>query len=288
MSQTPRCVVMGYASLDFKYATETFEGPGRTTLVRRPLHASGARPGAVSYFALGLTGNGVAVDVVSWVGADENGALFVDHHSRAGVGIDGVSATGSRSPAAHMYWPADGEPVVFFDPGDVDQRLTPQQQQLLAAAPAVIIGVGPEPATAAALTAIPDDALVLWAVKCDPRSVPPKLAVALAARADVICHSEAETDFLQQSCGLDLDALVADGTLLVETRGARGAALRRGQEEIVVAASAPIATEDTTGAGDTFAAGLMARLLHRTDPEAAVRAACADAHALLRSRTNEG
>lgn len=289
---TPRCAVLGYAGLDFKYATEPFGGPGRTTLVRHALHGSGVLPGAAAYFALGLAGHGVSVDLVSWVGDDDNGALFVDHHDRAGVNVDGVSRTGSRSPVTHMFWPDEGEPVVFYDPGDVDQTLTPKQRRLLAAAPAVLVGVGPAAATAAALAVVPGDALVMWAVKCDPRSVPPELGAALAARADVICHSETETGFLRDTCGLDLDALAAGGTLVVETRGARGAALRRGRRDAVVAAPQPVAVEDKTGAGDTFAAGLMARLLRGTDLdaidlEAAVLAACADVHALLQARTDE-
>ncbi|MFI7680595.1 carbohydrate kinase family protein [Actinophytocola sp. NPDC049390] len=289
---TARCVVVGYAGVDFKFATEPFGGPGHTTIVRHSLHGAGVLPGAAAYFALGLAGNGVSVDLVSWVGDDENGTLFVEHHRRAGVNVEGVSRTGTRSPVTHMFWPDEGEPVVFFDPGDVDQTLTEVQRELLATAPAVLVGVGPETATAAALDVIPDDALVMWAVKRDPLSVPPDLAAALAARADVICHSEAETDFLNDICGLDLDALAAAGTLVVETRGARGAALRTDYRQTVVAAPRPVAVEDTTGAGDTFAAGLMARLPHRTDLaaidlEAAVLAACADAHALLQARTNE-
>lgn len=289
---TARCAVLGYASLDHKYVTEPFCGPGHTTLVRRSLHGGGVLPGAAAYFAMGLAGNGVSVDLVSWVGDDEHGALFVDHHRRAGVRVEGVSRTGTRSPVTHMYWPDEGEPVVFFDPGDVDQTLTAVQRRVLASAPGVLVGVGPTAATADALATIPADAFVLWAVKCDPRSVTPELGAALAARADVICHSEAETAFLRDTLGLDLAAVAAGGTLVVETRGARGAVVRRDGRDELVAAPRQVAVEDTTGAGDTFAAGLMARLLQRTDMnetelEDAVLAACADVHALLLARTNE-
>ena len=75
MTAAPRSAVVGYASIDHKYATMPFEGPGRTTLVRSPLR--GAQPGAASYFALALVRHTLDVDLVSWVGADEDGLLFV-------------------------------------------------------------------------------------------------------------------------------------------------------------------------------------------------------------------
>lgn len=283
-----RCVVVGYASLDFKYATEPFEGPGRTTLIRRPLHDPGGDPGAVAYFARGLARNGIVADVVTWVGSDEHGEVFREDHRQFGAGVAGIEAAGSRSPTTQIFWPHQGEPLVFFDPGELDQSLTAVQRELLADAHAVIVAVGPTEATADALSVIPADAKVMWVVKADPRSVTPELAAQLAARADVVCHSGAEIEFLHRSCGLDVDKLVADGRVVVETRGARGAVLRMPDGELVIQPPEPVAAEDTTGAGDTFAAGLMARLLRRTELADAVQGGCADACALLRSRTNRG
>lgn len=293
MTTLPRCAVVGYASIDYQYATEPFEGPGRTTLVRSPLHVDGARPGAASYFALALAQHGLPVSLISWVGPDESGALFTGRLADAGIDVATVTRTGTRSPACHMYCPDGGEPVTFFDPGDADQMLTSDQEQAVASATAVLIGVGPAQATAAALAVADPRALLLWAVKSDPGSLPPELARALATRADVICHSEAETDFLAQTCGLDIEALMRDGTLVATTRGSRGAVLRSSYGEIVVGATEPVSTFDATGAGDTFAAGLLARLMqcdssNTVEREHAVRGACADARALLRTRTSEG
>ncbi|MFO7193403.1 carbohydrate kinase family protein [Thermocrispum sp.] len=283
-----RCVVIGYASLDFKYATEPFEGPGRTTLIRRPLHRPGGDPGAVAYFARGLVRNGIPTDVVTWVGSDEHGDVFREHHRLSGVGVGGIVASGSRSPTTRIFWPGGGEPVMFFDPGELDQSLTAAQRALLGDARAVIVAVGPTEATAEALSVVAADAKVMWVVKADPRSVTPELSARLADRADVICHSGSETEFLHRTCGLDVSKLVAGGRLVVETRGAQGAVLRKPDGDIVLRPPEPVSAEDTTGAGDTFAAGLMARLLHDIEVTEAVQGGCADACALLRSRTNRG
>jgi len=291
-AQSP-CVVVGYASIDHKYDTAAFEGPGRTTLVRQPLQEGRPVPGAVSYFALGLAANDIAVEVVSWVGDDANGEVFVDTLAGAGVGIEAIARSGTRSPTSHMYYPEGAEPVLFFDPGDLDQSLTARQREAIAGADGVLIGVGPATATAAALGAVAPGATLMWAVKSDPASIPPELARALAQRADVICHSESERGFLEEICGLDLAVLEASGTLVVQTCGSRGARARRGDEVIVSDALDPVGTPDATGAGDTFAAGLMARFLRlderRTqDIQRAITGACTDAHALLRSRIGKG
>lgn len=291
MSKQHRLCVLGYASVDHKFLTEPFTGAGRTTLVREPLHGGEPEPGAVSYFAAESVRQGLVTDVVSWVGADHLGDAFCTSLQRAGVGTTGVSRRGGRSPSSHMFYPDAGEPVTFFDRGDVDLSLADTQRRLVREADTVVVMIGPPTAVSEALDEVPPDAMLGWVMKGDPGSLPADLAHRVAARADVISYSSGERDFMRSHCGLDPDALAATGRLLVETRGADGVAYSTGRGWRSSGPTQRVRTRDVTGAGDTFAAGLMARYAQaRTtshDMEQVVAGACADAAGFLASREAE-
>jgi len=288
------CVAMGYASLDHKYLTAPFQGPGHTTLIRGPLAGGLPEAGASSYFASSLRAHGLDVGIVSWVGTDAMGAAFRDDLLARGIDVAGLSCHGSRSPSTQMFYDGHGESVVWFDPGEVDQSLTTTQCEVVARADALLLGIGPVEATARALDTVRSDALVLWAVKADPASLPEDLTRRLADRADVICHSESETAFLEGLRSLDRAALSRAGTIVVTTRGSRDVECLVDGVLREVVGPGPVEINDTTGAGDTFAGGLLARLVQdgmgdhlRTTPSSlsnAVAGACTDAYSLLRSR----
>lgn len=287
------CAAIGYASIDWKYATARFEGEGRTTIIRRPL-SERPEPGAVWYFARALARHEHAVNVVTWVGADETGRGFIEHNRVAGIGIDGIAVCGVRSPACHMYYSDSGASVVYYDPGRMDQHLHDQQQRIVAEADVVLVGIGPPSATAEALGMVRDDALVMWAVKSDPSSLPPELAGRLADRADVICHNEPERTFLSQHGQLDLDAIVAGGTPIVMTSGPGEVLVRNAGGDLLVPGPPRVDALDATGAGDTFAGSLLARLvaaglrrnatISQSALHAAIVGACDDACTLLMAR----
>lgn len=292
MTKVHRCVVTGYASVDLKFATESFTGVGHTTLVKRPLSAGEPHPGAVTYFARSLRRNGLGVDLVSWLGSDDKGRVVLEEMTALGVGVSGLSLRGKRSPTSYMFYGPSGAAVTYYDAGDVDQSLTQQQQNLLARADSVLVGIGPAEATLELLDHIPGSAQVMWAVKADPASVPSALASALARRADIVCLSAGEEDFVAQTCGMSLVELSRQGALVVRTDGAKGASCLVEGEIAHRATVDPVDAEDATGAGDTFAAGLLARLIggapHSADDiQHALEGASADAHALLQGRQKE-
>ncbi|MGO4832434.1 PfkB family carbohydrate kinase, partial [Rhizobiaceae sp. 2RAB30] len=107
------------------------------------------------------------------------------------------------------------------------------------------------------------------------------LAGRLAARAVLICCSHAERAFVDevlQPAGL------AAGRILIETRSAKGAALTR-DGTTVSSGTAPITVNDPTGAGDTFAGGVLAALAGgETEPVRILDAGHRAAAALLRER----
>lgn len=288
-------MALGYASLDHKFATADFQGPGHTTLVRTRLTEAGPEPGAVSYFASALARHGHDAGIVTWAASDDMGQRFRAELLRRGVDVTGLSLSGTRSPSTLLFYPDGGESVVWFDRGDVDQTLTGAQAEVIAGADAVVVGIGPSEATARALDVIRPEALVLWSVKADAASMPRALAHRLAARADVICHSTCERAFLESECALELEALAQTGTIVVTTRGSAGAQGLLGDATVDVPGMDAVDVVDTTGAGDTFAGSLLARLMRlHADPIStidahdlhdAIAGAGKDAGCLLRSRT---
>lgn len=288
----PRVAVIGYASVDEKFATAAFKGVGRTTLIREVLGDGTPQPGAVAYFASPLPGHGLNAAVISWVGADAKGAIFHDHLRDRGIDVTGLVRSGSRSPSTYLFYDESGESVVWFDAGDVDQRLTPTQRDLVSQADAVLVGIGPAEATAAALAAIRDEALVLWAVKSDPGSLPPELATALAKRAQIVCLSHGELDFFTEVTGMDPRVGARPGATVV-TRGSGSVKIHLDGRTHEVPVDSTTVTDDATGAGDTFAAGVLARLIPQRElTDAAlldgVVGACADARNLLINRATRG
>lgn len=282
-----RCVVIGYASEDRKVSTEVFQGLGRTTTIRsdrKPV----IEPGAVYFFARALSRRQVPTTVVSWLGNDEIGERYNASLRELGVVDTAVSCSGTRSPTTHLFYDRDGEVASFYDPGDVVTTATDVQRRDVECARAVIVGVAPSQAVLELLGHVPNEAWLTWAVKADPAAVNPALAQALSARADAICLSESEREFLTIECGVDLDALSRRGTVIVTTMGSNGALCAVGGEEVSVPTRERIDIRDPTGAGDTFAGGLTAVLAFSTESifvepptqvEAARAVACATSDA---------
>ncbi|MDQ2744955.1 MAG: PfkB family carbohydrate kinase [Chloroflexota bacterium] len=105
--------------------------------------------------------------------------------------------------------------------------------------------------------------------------------VSLLSRADIVKATDRELAAL--SAG---SREVLKETLLIVTRGARGATVIRGEDEIMIA-SRPVATSWTIGAGDNFLAALTAGLLDQLDPVVAAERAARFVEAFLRERDRE-
>ena len=276
-------VVTGYASLDYAMQLDSPPQPDRTaTILSRP--AEWPRlGGSPAYVAAALVAAG-AQDVapVSWVGDDAEGATYRSGLEALGVRTDGIAAAGGRTPVCILAYPPDGRCHCLYDPGLTAQAgLSERQGALIDAAEAVCVAVGPPQATWETLRRARPDAALVWAVKADPRAVPPDLAAALAARADVVAFSLGEDDFVARAFAA-ADARAAE-RLRIETRGREGAAYMQNGVTRIVRAD-PVDADDTTGAGDTFAGGFLAAWILNRDPEAAVAAGAAAARALLLAR----
>jgi ribokinase len=258
-----KVVITGYASLDHVAMLDGVPQPGQTTtILQRPVDAWPRLGGSPAYVAAALVDNGVvSAFPVSWVGNDEDGTAYREQLSKRRIAHLGVEAVaGALTPIAILAYEPTGGCICLYHPGmPKDLTLSVSQRKLVAEADWLCVTIGPPKATEAALDALAPTAGLAWVVKHDPRSQPPQLAARLAANANLICFSQAERGFVDEA--LAASGGPAQKQLLIETRGRSGALVKGGGSEHFVAA-APVATDDPTGAGDSFAGGVLAALVN--------------------------
>jgi len=286
---TARIAITGYASLDHVAMLDGTPRAGRTTtILDRPNHAWPRLGGSPAYVAAALVANGVPrASPVSWIGDDEQGAAYRAQLAAHGIPDTGLEVVaGARTPVAILAYEPDGGCICLYHPGmPKGLGLSVAQMAMLAAADWACVTIGPPAATEAVLGAIAPETKLAWVVKHDPRAMSPDLAARFAARADLICHSLAEADFLAHALGAG--GPLRPGQIVIETHGRSGAAFRRnGRTDFVQ--TEPLAVSDPTGAGDTFAGGVLAALATgETDPVAVVQAGHRAARALLETRRHD-
>jgi len=276
-------VVTGYASLDYAVRLDSAPQPDRTATILSRAAEWPRLGGSPAYVAAALVVGGARdAAPISWVGDDAEGARYRDGIKALGVRTDGIRVRPGRTPIGILAYQPDGRCHCLYDPGltalaDLDEG----QRALLAAAKAICVTVGPTKATWEALRLARPDAMLIWAVKADPRAVPPDLAAALAARADIVVFSQGEAGFVAEACATADKP--ARRRIDIETRGRNGVAFMCDGAASVFPV-APGEAEDLTGAGDTFIGGFLAAWMKTADPEEAVRAGVGAARALLISR----
>jgi ribokinase len=278
-----RVAVIGYASLDHMAFLDRAARPGQTaTMIGRQAESWPRLGGSPAYVAAALVRAGVSAAPITWIGDDAGGRAYGEKLEAEGISRAGLAVVaGATTPMAILTYDPDGGCICLFDPGVRDaEGLSPAQATVLAGAAWLCITIGPEGATRAALAALRPDQRLMWAVKDDPRAIPPDLARAIAARADVICHSAAEAAFVAAAAG----AAPRKGQTIIRTAAQAGAAIMTATSTHQVAAQ-PLAITDPTGAGDSFAGGVLAALAKgETDPETIVTAGHAAARQVLAAR----
>ncbi len=281
-----RIAITGYASLDHVAMLDGVPRPGvTTTILDRPQHAWPRLGGSPAYVAAALVANGVPDAVpVSWIGADDAGEDYRRQLAQWHIPVEGIAVVdGARTPMAILAYEPEGGCVCLYHPGmPKTLALTSVQENLIAAADWVCITIGPPAAAEAVLATIGDKAKLAWIVKHDPRAMSLDLATRIAERADLIFCSKAEASFLQDALGAA--ARDKPGPIIIETHGGSGALIKSGEGERFVAAVA-MSVSDPTGAGDTFAGGVLAAIAKgETDPTAIVEAGHRAARMLLDGR----
>jgi len=280
-----RIVITGHASLDHVALLDGVPAPGRTTtILARPEGAWPRLGGGPAYVAAALVAGGEKdVFPVSWVGDDEDGREYRRQLLAAGIPDAGLAAVaGAQTPAAILAYVPAGGCICLYDPGMAqDIALTPPQRSLVGEADIACLTIGPPSITEEVMDLVAPSAVLVWIVKHDPRSLPRKLAARIAGRADFILYSESEAGLVR--------AAIAEGDkredqTLIMTRGGKGATLIRGSISETVPAE-PLAVNDPTGAGDSFAGGVVAAIARgETDSAALIRSGHMAAAAVLRRR----
>ena len=284
-----RIAITGYASLDHVIVLDGEVRPGRTTTITSRSTRSWPRlGGGPVYVALAVHGALPGASLpVSWIGEDELGDDYVAQLGQRGVSSAGMQKVpGGRTPISVLAYDQDSDCSVLYDPGlPPSVSLTETQREIVAKSEWVGVTIGPLIVNDQVLGQLRDDQKLAWIVKNDPRAITPAQSAALYERADLVFCNGRERAFLEEARAAGRTARA--GQIIVETRGRRGALFLRGDETRIVAAE-PVEVTDPTGAGDTFAGGVIAATMRgETDLEAIGQAGNAAARALLLDRKAE-
>jgi ribokinase len=284
-----RIAITGYASLDHVIVLDGDVKPGRTTtILSRSVKSWPRLGGGPAYMALAVHGGypGAAVPV-SWIGEDELGNNYVRQLADQGISGAGMATVdGARTPIAVLAYDQAGDCACLYDPGlPSGIGLDAAQRHLIETSDWVGVTIGPLAVTDHLLAMLRNDQKLAWVVKNDPKAITPAQSAALFERADLVFCNGRERAFLEEARASGRAPRA--GQIIVETQGRRGALFLRGEESRFAAAE-PVEVTDPTGAGDTFAGGVIAAIMKgETDLEAIGRAGNAAARALLLDRKAE-
>ena len=248
--------------------------------------------GAPANVAVGLARQGVKAAFVGVVGEDEFGHLLAQRLAAEGIDVRLRFSSEAKTGVWFVALDEQGDRT-FFTPtgaGSADKLIAPEDCARLPAEArwlhcgssshirpeaqeALKLAVREARARGQRVSFDPNVRAHLWDDLRELRA----LCAAVLPLCTVVKLSEDETEAClgERDPGRALDALHALGVdLACVTLGARGAIARRGSDRLTIPAP-QVAVVDTTGAGDAFVAGLLARL-DRDPLETALRHACSE------------
>ena len=245
--------------------------------------------GSAANVAVGVARLGHRVGFVGKLGDDENGQLLLRAFEDEGVDTQSLIVERGRATATCFIAVDErGERMIVALPGvALIERAEELNLEYLRGARAVYIGPPHTEAVAAAVAAAAHEnrATVFYA----PGGVhwPGGLAPLgpVLERTDVLVVSRTESLALTGCASPDEAAQMLRETgppVVVQTLGPEGALVASGAHLALVPAFEVPNVRDTTGAGDAFAAGLIAGFLEGLDWEAATRMGCAVAALKIR------
>jgi ribokinase len=272
-------VVSGFATLDYVVRAEgVFTGQGTLTMRQGGADAWPRAGGAALYAGLALARAGVTTAPLTWVGDDGDGWSYRRVCLEGGLSLDGVAvAQGASSTRCLLIYNADGTYGCLLRPGPT--ALSPAQVALAARADWLAVSAGPAKIAHALLDALAPTTRLAWIAKFDPACFPPDLVARLAGRADAIFCNGDERAWLEAG----RKGSRPPGQILFETRGAAGVVVE-GADGVARHPAEPVAVDDATGAGDTFAGAALAVLARGGGADTAARAGLDAAQALLAAR----
>ncbi len=238
----------GHVNWDVTLRVDRLPEPDGESTIRSQRRSGG---GSAANVAVALSRLAIDSALVGSVGDDENGLLARRELEADGVTLDGLRVVADAETAVKYLLVDDAGEVAVLGTGGVNEAVGPTDvdPDRIRSAERVHL-TGQRPATAARIARVADDAGV--PVSVDPgRRLRERDYTATIALADTIFVTDREAEAL-------LDPAAVAGSLVVVKYGADGAELhdatgRRTHPGFDVD---PV---DTTGAGDAFAAGFLAR-----------------------------
>jgi ribokinase len=260
-------VVLGGAAVDWVAEVETL--PPRDGLALA--HSYRCYPGgSAANVAVGLARLGFRTGFVGKLGDDENGQFLRQAFDTEGVDTTALRvAPGQPTATCFVGLDAQGDRMVFSLPG-ASLLEEPAELDLWYVGQGRVLYIGPAytaVAVAASAAAHAAGALVIYA----PSGAWGRDGLAglrpILKGADLLLVSQPEAMALsgQATPQAALGTLVETGVAaVVETLGAQGVLVHSGGDTHHLT-SFPVSPQDTTGAGDAFAAGLIAGYLEGRD-----------------------
>ena len=251
---------------------------GSDTPAKISTHGGGAAGNVASW----LTRTDAQATIVAHVGNDSAGSALVSEFDALGVGHKNLMVEGAHSGVVVVLVDPTGERTMFPDNG-ANSGLTLSDLPNLDDFNAVYLS-GYSPLDPLSRTGVLEMITKIRSagipIYFDPASVGGMMQANLAevkswiALMDVILLNEEEAMYLTGESNTEkaLELLIQDCPVVVIKRGAAGAiGCTRGSSAVSVSAL-PTTVVDTTGAGDSFAAGFIASFLQNHDLTAALQA----------------
>jgi ribokinase len=271
-------VVLGGAAVDWVARVEALPRKDSIVLARSCEKFPG---GSAANVAVGVARLGYRVGFVGKLGDDENGRLLLQAFEYEKVDTQALIVERGRATATCFIGvDAHGDRIIFALPGaSIIENV--EELDLAYLRGSRVLYIGPayaEVATAALAAAREGGSTIFYAPGGDWGADGLAYIRPLLEQVDVFIMSRTEAQALT---GLDSPAeaarLLCDmgPPLVIETLGLEGVLVASGTGLAQVPAFDVPDVRDTTGAGDAFAAGLIAGFLEGLDWEAAARMGCA-------------
>jgi len=277
-------IVSGYATIDYVLNLKApFDGSNIAHV--HPVSANTwERPGgATLYTSVQLAKFDVDAYPLVWLGKDAKGQAYLNTCEKHGLLTGAIDIQDSRAtPSCFLLYHEDGSQGCLIDNGENghETKLVQTQIDLTRKADMVCITAGPPTQTDTLLEYIPEDAVVAWIAKQDDACFPKKLREKIARRANYIFCNSSERNYVDDSLHNDRRS----DLVIVETRGPDGVLIETPNDAKVIEVTR-VDSDDTTGAGDTFAGATLGALITgESNIEDAVTNGVVAAQLLLESR----
>lgn len=259
-----RVVCAGHVNWDVTLHVDRLPAPDGEEVVRRRVYAGG---GSAANVAAGLVQLGSESVLFGSVGDDDPGRLALRDLEGVGVDCTNVRRVAGETAVKYLIVDDSGEVMVLAAPGVNEAFSASDLSAGIFDGVDILHLTGQSPDTAVALVERATNAGVT--VSFDPgRRVTERDYGAVMTLADVVFVTEREARAIGD------EYLVAKpGRLVVMKRGSGGAVVRT-PSEMVSHDGFAVDSVDTTGAGDSFAAGFLASMDDGVERALAVGNAC--------------